>query len=83
MKVRDLRRSIVLTVSAIGLSAVVMWAIILPADIAAVFLVFVAAVIIQCAVVIAAHISQTSTADEMLIERDQDARQLTDGSIRA
>ena len=83
MKVRDLRRSIILTVSGIGLAAVVMWSIILPADIAAVFLVFVAAVIIQCAVVIVAHISQTSTAEEKLIERDRHARQLTDGRIRA
>ena len=83
MKVRDLRRCIIFTVSAIGLAAAVIWTIILPADIAAVLLVFVAAVIIQCVVVIATHLSQTSTADEMLIERGSDARQLAGGRSRA
>lgn len=79
MKVSDLRRAIVFTVSATSLTAVVLWAIILPADIAAVLVIFVAAVIIQCVVVIAAHLSQTRLADEMWIKREPDTRQLTDG----
>jgi hypothetical protein len=83
MKVNDLRRPIVFTLSAIVLTAVVLWVIILPADIAAVLVVFVAAVIIQCIVVIAGHLSQSITADEMWIERQPDTHQLTDGRNRA
>jgi hypothetical protein len=83
MKVSGLRRPIIFSLSATSLAAMVLWAIMLPADIAAVLVVFFAAVIIQCVVVIAEHLSQTITADEMWIEREPDTRQLTDSRNRA
>jgi len=79
MKVSDLRRSIILTLSATSLTAVVVWAIILPADIAAVLVVFVAAVIIQCVIILAGHPSLIRPADATWIEREPGTRQLADG----
>ncbi len=61
----NLRRNFIRTVSAIALTATLLWMITIPADIVALLVVLLAAVILQCIVEILVRPSRTGVADEM------------------